>query len=158
MNNQNQTDALDDRLDAMLNQWASANVADDVDLNILTNEIVDTIHANPASYRRETDVTTRPNANGRNRGVGILFAVASVACVFVASWLLSKSNPKLNNIVERKKPTIPAAAWLGQQQLSEKSELLANLDGLFERKLNWVVEADTDVEMGIEPPPTVPGS
>ena len=150
MNPNHEEERADERLDEMLGQWAEQTSAPErvADLQQRILEAADeAVSHTPKLNGRRSDLAA-PDRQGTERRTAWAsgFAVGAVAMLLlsVGAWFLMMTS---DDGAGRDLP--PEYAWLGDEQVRNKQQLLSEMDAMFDGQLAWLAESGDRVEFGL---------
>lgn len=152
----------DDRLDQLLNEWADQSVSperledlrDRIASSMMESEPTGT-DVNPEQNGRSTPApaehVSSPARDHRSRwAAGFVVGTALTLLVSVALFVLIDRNPPVDS------PGLPVAeltpdyAWLRDDQIRNKSVLLAEMEQMFDQRVVWLAETGDRIEFGLD--------
>ena len=140
----------DEKLDALLKQWAdqcaSSERLESLQKRIVSSlqetKFVGTADVAPQEIRRVTQHRLARNPWVYRFAVGIVV----MSLVTVGFVLLQWGRPVVATISE----AAPEYAWLQEEQIQNKSVLLAEIERLFDQQLAWMAETGDRLEFGFD--------
>lgn len=149
MNPNHDEERADDRLDDLLGQWAEQTSVPervaDLQQRIVESAAESAGHT-PKRNGRHSDLVAPYRRVIERRTVWASgFAVGAVAMLLlsVGVWFVAMSGSTADSDLP------PEYAWLGDEQVRDKQQLLSEMDAMFDGQLAWLAESGDRMEFGL---------
>ena len=150
-----------DEIDELLNRWADTHLPSDAALDQLYARVDESLGAERVETLSGAKVPEQladssPWHLSRLQTISLLATAAILLLAVAPTWKYSNrgSNPIVQTGIGEKtfspESTLPIQA-LTAEQISDKANLLAELDRMFEGKRIWFAETESDVVLGQQP-------
>ena len=140
----------DEKLDALLDQWADqgdsserlVNLQKRIVSSLQETKFVATADLASKDSRRNTQHRVARNQWASRFAVGTVVTMLLTLGFVLPQWGRPVVSPTAD--------LIPEYAWLQEEQIQNKSVLLAEMESLFDQRLAWMAETDNRLEFGLD--------
>ncbi len=140
----------DEKLDALLKQWADQCASSERLVNLQKRRVsslqetkfVATAVVTSQESRRDTPHRVARNPWASRFAVGTVVMMLLTMGFVLPQW----GQP----VVATTSEAAPEYAWLQEEQIQNKSVLLAEMESLFDQQLAWMAETDNRLEIGFD--------